>query len=45
MDEMLSAYEEFYAAGADEAVEERPMEAPVDPYAEMDPELLGGEAT
>lgn len=39
---MITAYEDYYAVGADEPLEERPLDAPVDPYADIDPELLGG---
>lgn len=41
--QQAQAIEDYMAAGGDEAVEERPMAAPVDPYADIDPELLGGE--
>jgi len=38
----MADLEDFYAAG-DDSLEEPAMEAPIDPYADMDPELLGGE--
>jgi small subunit ribosomal protein S5 len=42
--QQAQAIEDYMAAGGDEGVEERPMAAPVDPYADIDPELLGADA-
>lgn len=39
----MADLEDLYAAGED-GLEEPTMEAPIDPYADMDPELLGGES-
>lgn len=36
------ALEDYLAAGGDEGAEEATMDTPVDPYADIDPELLGG---
>lgn len=38
----MALLEDYYAAGVDET-EEPALDAPVDPYADIDPELLGGE--
>jgi len=38
------ALEDYLAAGGDEGAEEATMDTPVDPYADIDPELLGADA-
>jgi hypothetical protein len=37
------AVEDYLAAGGDEGLEERPLDAPIDPFADIDPDLIGGE--
>jgi hypothetical protein len=38
------AVEDYLAAGGDEGLEERPLDAPIDPFADIDPDLIGADA-